>query len=76
MSMSDIGILEMLDHYRALQDVPKDMQDIMRHNGLKIDNLEDPMQKLAFTFYCELVQIAEAARKFFEDEGSSGDGET
>jgi len=36
-------------------------QRIMRENDLKIDNLKDPMQKLAFTFY---TMIAEGASEY------------
>jgi hypothetical protein len=41
---------------------------IMEKHGLKIDNLKDPMQKLAFTFYTSLVEIEMKARHMFEDE--------
>lgn len=36
-------------------------QAIMRKHGLKIDNLDDPMQKLAFTLY---TMIAEQASEY------------
>lgn len=49
----------------ALVEVVKDASkrqrqclEIMRKNNLVLDNLDDPMQKLAFTFYTELVAIA------------------
>jgi hypothetical protein len=32
-----------------------------------IDNLRDPMQKLAFTFYTNLVEIAKKSEQLFED---------
>lgn len=50
-------------------DVPQAMQQIMKDNGLAIDDLGDPMQKLAFTFYTELVQQAELARRLLEVSG-------
>jgi len=40
---------------------------IMRENGLKIDDLNDPMQKLAFTFYSNLCEIEQKARQLFEE---------
>jgi len=40
---------------------------IMRENGLKLDNLNDPMQKLAFTFYSDLCEIEQKARQLFEE---------
>lgn len=41
---------------------------IMRKHGLKIDNLEDQMQKLAFTFYTDLCEIEQKARRLFEED--------
>jgi hypothetical protein len=40
---------------------PQEAQAIMRRHGLKIESFEDPMQKLAFTFYTMLVEHAHAA---------------
>ena len=40
---------------------PAIMLEIMRKYDLKIDNLDDPMQKLALTFYTELCQQASDA---------------
>ena len=40
---------------------PARMQAIMQENGLALDDLDDPMQKLAFTFYSELVGAASTA---------------
>jgi hypothetical protein len=41
---------------------------IMRENHLVLDNLNDPMQKLAFTFYTNLVEIAQKSEGLFEGE--------
>ena len=40
--------------------------EIMRKNKLKIDNLDDPMQKLAFTFYTDLCEIDREAQYVLE----------
>lgn len=40
---------------------PERMQQIMRANGLVLDNLDDPMQKLAFTLYNELLRLEDRA---------------
>jgi hypothetical protein len=36
---------------------PQEIHEIMRREGLKIDNHDDPMQKLAFTIYTKLVSV-------------------
>jgi hypothetical protein len=41
--------------------------EIMRKHNLKIDNLDEPMQKLAFSFYTDLCEIENKARHLFED---------
>ena len=41
---------------------------IMEKHRFILDNLDDPMQKLAFTFYTSLVEIEMKARHMFEDE--------
>jgi len=43
------------------------IQRIMRKQGLAFDNLDAPMQKLAFTIYTDLVELAEAAEAARED---------
>src|SRR3990167_7366666 len=57
-----------LAYLRALEEtlesfiqIPDAMREIMRQNGLTIDNLDDPMQKLALTFYSEIVGVAQHA---------------
>lgn len=68
-----------LAYLRALEDTlesfvqePEAMQEIMRQHNLKIDNLDDPMQKLAFTFYSKIVAIAEHARAAVEAAKAKG----
>ena len=46
---------------------PIEMQEIMRKNNLKIDNLDDSMQKLAFTFYTRIVSLSSKAEHILED---------
>lgn len=48
---------------------PVECQEIMRKNDLKIDNLEDKMQKLAFTFYTDLVDLSQQAEQALKDDG-------
>ena len=38
-----------------------EMVDLMRRNKMKIDNLKDPMQKLAFTFFSEIGEMSHEA---------------
>ncbi len=50
---------------------PKEIQKIMTDNSLVIDNLDDKMQKLAFTVYSKLVAVADKAeRALKEDENA------
>jgi len=42
---------------------------MMQKNGFVLDNLKDPMQKLAFTLYTDLVEIESRVRDMF-GEGS------
>ena len=42
-------------------------QEIMRREGLEIDNLDDKMQKLAFTFYTDLCEIDQKVAHLFEE---------
>jgi hypothetical protein len=59
-------LLSLLDEaavaLREIEGKCPEMQSIMRTHGLKIDNLDDPMQKLAFTFYSEIAQMSEESR--------------
>jgi len=41
---------------------------IMEWNELKIADLNDPMQKLAFTFYTDLCEIASKVDALFEED--------
>lgn len=47
---------------------PEAMQAIMAKHDLKIANHQDPMQKLAFTFYSEIVEMAMFARDVLDGE--------
>jgi hypothetical protein len=42
--------------------------DIMDMNNIVLDDLKDPIQKLAFTFYTELVEIESRVRDMFGEE--------
>jgi hypothetical protein len=45
--------------------------EIMVTQNLKLENLSDPIQKLAFTFYTDLCEINSKSRNLFEDEEST-----
>lgn len=47
----------------------KKIQDIMRKHNLKYDNSKDPMQKLFFTTYTEVVEMEEIAKTALEKKG-------
>ena len=51
---------------------PEDARTIMRRNGFILDNLKEPWQKLAFTLYSMLVEVAVKAEAILEEiqEGS------
>jgi hypothetical protein len=44
-----------------------EMLDLMRRNSLKIDDLKDPMQKLAFTFFSEIGELSHKADVVLEE---------
>lgn len=53
---------------------PKRMVKVMRENDLKVCDLGDPMEKLAFTMYCELCSLAQRAEVLLEEmEEDNGD---
>ena len=57
---------EMYDEMNRAFLQPARAQELMRQNDLKIDDLDDPMQKLAFTFYSMLVEAAHRAETIIE----------
>lgn len=48
-------------------DAPINIQVIMRNHGLAFTDLDDPMQKLAFTIYTDLVELALKAENLLEE---------
>jgi hypothetical protein len=44
-----------------------EMVDLMRRNNLKLDDLNDPMQKLAFTFFSEIGELSHKADMVIEE---------
>jgi hypothetical protein len=61
-------IKELEREIRKLIDKPKKMQKIMRKHKFVIDNLEDRWQKLAFTFYTEIVETDCRLKKLVEEK--------
>lgn len=58
---------ELVEFARYAQSLQPMAVEIMRKHGLKIDDLSDPMQKLAFTFYTDLCDIENRVRQMFEE---------
>jgi len=58
--------LEMKEVCKNVMARPEKAQEIMRKNKLAIDDLDDPMQKLAFTFYSMMVGSAAEAERVLE----------
>jgi hypothetical protein len=55
------GVQPFIDLVTLMETKQREMNDLMRRNELKIDNLDDRMQKLAFTFYSEIGEMANKA---------------
>lgn len=45
---------------------PQQVVAYMKANGLKIDNLDDPMQKLALSIYTDLLELASQCEQAIE----------
>ena len=59
---------ELVDFARWAQKKQPEALEIMRKHKIVIDDLDDPMQKLAFSLYIDLVEIESKARNMFEDD--------
>lgn len=51
-------------------EMPANCRRIMAEQGLIIDDLNDPIKKLAFTFYSEIVELANLAQACLAPEDS------
>lgn len=70
LTLKDITALE---HFRAGVELKhQEMIDLMRRNKIGIDNLEDPMQKLAFTFFSEIAELSYKAEVIRKERGQHG----
>lgn len=58
---------ELVAFARWAQEKQPNAVRIMRKHGLVIDDLKDPMQKLAFSFYCDLVEIEKKVKDLLDD---------
>jgi hypothetical protein len=58
---------ELAEFARWSQKFWREGLDIQRKHNIVIDNLDDPMQKLAFTYYMNLCEIAKKSEQLFED---------
>jgi hypothetical protein len=66
-SMTEPTYKELVRFARWAQSLQPNALRIMQENGLVIDNLDDPMQKLAFTFYTDLCEIELKVRQLFDE---------
>ena len=57
------GAPDLLAACKAAASKPAEAAAIMRENDIKIDDHDDPYQKLAFTFYTMLVELAYDAER-------------
>ena len=62
MKMSD-DVLELLEDISTQS---KRWLEIMEKHNIKIDSLDDKMQKLVFTFYSRMVHFGNRARSILE----------
>jgi hypothetical protein len=51
-----------------VEEAPSAMVEMMRRNNLVLENLDDPMTKLAFTLYSEMLELADAAKSALQAE--------
>ena len=59
---------ELEEFARWAQSLQPHAVEIMRSNNMVLDDLKDPFQKLAFTFYTDLCEIEKKVRQMFEDD--------
>ncbi len=70
---ADIFVKAVNNHYKLvkiLKDAskkPEEIQALMRKHGLKFESIDDPMTKLGFSIYTDLVSIAEECRQALKD---------
>ena len=60
-----------IDFVKATELKNGEMAALMRRNELKLDNLKDPMQKLAFTFYSEIAELSHQADVILQEYAES-----
>lgn len=56
------------DFARWAQKKQPEALEIMRKHKIVIHDLNDPMQKLAFSLYTDLVEIENRVRNMFDDD--------
>jgi hypothetical protein len=56
---------ELAQFAKWVQHFQPDALRIMHENNLVLDDLDKPMQKLAFTFYTDLVEIMVMSERLF-----------
>ena len=59
---------ELVDFARKAQKKQPEALEIMQRHNLVLDDLNDPMQKLAFAFYTDLVELERDVRWLFDEE--------
>jgi len=58
---------DLVEFARWTQTFWKRGQEIQREHNIIIDNLDDKMQKLAYTYYTDLCEIDDAVRHLFQE---------
>ena len=51
-----------------VEEMPERQQNMMRESGVMLDNLDDPVQKLAFTLYTNVVEMSAAASRLMDTD--------
>ena len=64
---ADAVLDELIEFTRWVQQKQPEALAIMEKQGIVIDNLDDKMQKFAFTLYTDLCEIESRARHMFDD---------
>lgn len=65
---ADAHVKELEEAATFTVNTPAHIQDIMRREGFKLDNLEDRWQKLVFTVYTELCECASKCEAALDSE--------
>ena len=68
---TDAVLDELIEFARWVQQKQPEALAIMEKQGIVIDNLDDKIQKLAFTFYSEIAEMSHKAEVLLEEHKSA-----